>query len=79
MAAGTRDDPWVLKTPPGTSGYSMYEDLAQTRPHWSARSAPRSSGATCRPPLLEELGLAELTHEARNNRIRAIRKKGDKR
>jgi hypothetical protein len=24
------------------------------------------------PPLLEELGLAELTHEARNNRMRAI-------
>ena len=23
------------------------------------------------PPLLEELGLAELTHDARNNRIRA--------
>jgi len=25
------------------------------------------------PPLLEELGLAELTHDARNNQIRAIR------
>jgi hypothetical protein len=25
------------------------------------------------PPLLEELGLAELTHDARNNHIRAIR------
>lgn len=24
------------------------------------------------PPLLEHLGLAELTHDARNNRIRAI-------
>jgi hypothetical protein len=23
------------------------------------------------PPLLEELGLAELTHDARNNRTRA--------
>jgi hypothetical protein len=23
------------------------------------------------PPLLEELGLAELTHDARNNRMRA--------
>src|SRR5271170_5274045 len=28
------------------------------------------------PPLLEELGLAELTHDARNNRIRALRVKG---
>jgi hypothetical protein len=25
------------------------------------------------PPLLEELGLAELTHDARNNRMRATR------
>jgi hypothetical protein len=25
------------------------------------------------PPLLEELGLAELTHDARNNRMRAVR------
>jgi hypothetical protein len=24
------------------------------------------------PPLLEELGLAELTHEARNNKMRAL-------
>ena len=26
MAAGTKEDPWLLKTPPGTSGYSMYKD-----------------------------------------------------
>jgi hypothetical protein len=25
------------------------------------------------PPLLEELGLAELTHDKRNNRVRAVR------
>jgi hypothetical protein len=25
------------------------------------------------PPLLEELGLAELTHDPRNNRMRAIK------
>jgi uncharacterized protein DUF6855 len=25
------------------------------------------------PPLLEQLGLAELTHEKRNNRVRAVR------
>jgi hypothetical protein len=41
MAAGSKEDPWVLKTPPGTSSYTMYEDLA------------------------------ELTHDARNNRMRA--------
>ena len=26
MTAGTRQDPWVLKTPPGTSQYTMYAD-----------------------------------------------------
>src|ERR1039457_3449555 len=26
MAAGTKDDTWVLKTPHGTSGYTMYQD-----------------------------------------------------
>jgi len=24
------------------------------------------------PPLLEHLGLAELTHDARNNKVRAV-------
>ena len=24
--AGTREDPWVLKTPPGSSEYTMYRD-----------------------------------------------------
>jgi hypothetical protein len=26
MAKGTKEDPWALKTPPGTSGYTMYKD-----------------------------------------------------
>jgi hypothetical protein len=26
MASGTKDDPWVLRTPPGTSEYTMYRD-----------------------------------------------------
>jgi hypothetical protein len=25
-AAGTKEDPWVLKTPPGSSQYTMYKD-----------------------------------------------------
>jgi hypothetical protein len=36
-----------------------------------ARAIAGASGCTCRP-LLEALGLAELTHDARNNRIGAI-------
>ena len=44
----------MLKTPPGTSEYTMYRD--ETRDP---------------PALLEELGLAELEHNPRNNRMRA--------
>src|SRR3954454_12238490 len=29
MPEGTKDDPWELKTPPGTSGYTMYRDADQ--------------------------------------------------
>ena len=31
-AAGTKDDPWVLKTPPGTSEYRMWRDEAADPP-----------------------------------------------
>jgi hypothetical protein len=130
--SGTKDDPWVLRTPPGTSEYSMYRDEAsdppslvcqvggtQLRYHlraiddlramlkthgdWMALGAadeqkPAAEGTVeawgrspdnpvggwyglkkglrgrfgmYLPPLLEALGLAELTHEPRNNRMRA--------
>src|SRR3954449_10322637 len=29
---GTKDDPWVLKTPPGTSEYTMYRDESNDPP-----------------------------------------------
>jgi hypothetical protein len=131
-AAGTRDDPWVLKTPPGTSEYRMWRDEAADPPalvcqvgstqlkyHLRAiedlqaalkkhgdwiplgaadeqkpaaegtveawgRSASNPVGGwyglrkgyrgrfgMYLPPLLEALDLAELTHEAKNNRMRA--------
>lgn len=130
--SGTEDDPWVLRTPPGTSDYTLYRDEtaeppalvcqvgatqlryrleaiddlhAMLRAHgdWMALGAadeqkPAAAGtveAWARssdnpvggwyglrkgyrgrfgmylPPLLEALGLAELTHEPRNNRMRA--------
>lgn len=133
MANGTREDPWVLKTAPGTSEYTMYRDPAATPPslvcqvgstklsyHLSAvddlqewlrkeggwvplgaadegkdvkegtveawarssqnpvggwyglRKGYRGRFAMYVPPLLEELGLAELTHDARNNSVRAL-------
>ena len=129
---GTTDDPWVLKTPPGTSDYTMYRDEAAEPPalvcqvgstqlkyHASAiddlhawlkaqgdwvplgaadeqkdaamgtveawgRSASNPVGGwyglrkgyrgrfgMYLPPLLEALGLAELEHNPRNNRMRA--------
>lgn len=128
MAAGTKDDPWLLKTAPGTSEYTMYRDgdelvcqVGSTRLGYQARAIedavawlkeqgdwvplgaadeqkPASDGtleAWARaesnpvggwygtrkgyrgrfgmylPPLLEELGLVELTHDARNNSVRA--------
>jgi hypothetical protein len=132
-AAGTKDDPWVLKTPPGSSEYTMYTDPDADPPalvcqvgsttlkyHLSAiddlhdwlveqgdwvalgaadeqkpaadgtveawgRSADNPVGGwyglrkgyrgrfgMYLPPLLEALGLAELTHDARNNRIKAL-------
>ncbi|HUG94510.1 MAG TPA: hypothetical protein VMK30_00030 [Pleomorphomonadaceae bacterium] len=131
-AAGTKDDPWVLKTPPGTSEYRMWRDEAADPPalvcqvgstqlkyHLRAiedlqaalkkhgdwiplgaadeqkpaadgtveawgRSASNPVGGwyglrkgyrgrfgMYLPPLLEALDLAELTHDAKNNRMRA--------
>lgn len=133
MAEGTKSEPWVLTTPPGTSTYQMYADRAGDPPTlvcvvgsttlkydlraiedlhawlvergdwvplgaadekkpasegtveawgrsplnpvggwYGLRSGYRGRFAMYLPPLLEHLGLAELTHEARNNRIRAV-------
>ena len=130
--SGTEDDPWKLKTAPGTSEYEMHRDDAadppalvcqvgktQLRYHLRAiedlhamlvshgdwvplgaadeqKPAPEGSveawgrsadnpvggwyglrkGYRGRfgmylPPLLEELGLVELEHNPRNNRVRA--------
>jgi hypothetical protein len=130
---GTRDDPWVLKTPSGTSEYQMYRDEAadppalicqvgstQLRYHLSAiedlhamlrehddwmplgsadeqkpaaegtveawgrspnnpvggwyglRKGYRGRFGMYLPPLLEALGLAEVEHNPKNNRMRAI-------
>jgi hypothetical protein len=133
MATGSKDDPWVLTTPPGSSGYTMYRDdeakppllvcqVGSTKLTYDARAIDdlhtwlteqgdwvplgaadekkdaaegtveawgRSPGNPVAgwygqrkgyrgrfgmylPPLLEDLGLAEVTHEARNNSMRAL-------
>jgi hypothetical protein len=130
--SGTREDPWILLTPPGSSEYQMYRDQAADPPtlvcvvgkttlgyqlrciedlramlvangDWIAlggtdeqKPAPEGSVeawarsdsnpvggfygtkkglrgrfGTYVPPLLEALGLAELEHNPRNNRMRA--------
>jgi hypothetical protein len=130
---GTKDDPWVLQTPPGTSEYTMYRDetndppaivcmvgttkllyqaraiedlhaMLKERGDWmplgsadeqkpaaegtveawgrspdnpvggwyGLRKGYRGRFGMYVPPLLEALGLAEVEHNARNNRMRAI-------
>ena len=133
MSAGTKDDPWNLTTPPGTSEYTMYRDdsadppiivcqVGSTKLTYQARAIDdlhtwlkaqgdwvplgaadelktatdgtveawgrsesnpvggwygtrkgyRGRFGMYMPPLLEALGLAEVTHDPRNNSMRAI-------
>jgi len=30
--SGTKEDPWILKTPPGSSEYHMYRDVSLDPP-----------------------------------------------
>jgi hypothetical protein len=130
---GTREDPWVLKTPPGTSDYQMWKDDSATPPvlvcqvgkttlnyqwrcvddlhamlkehgdwmllgsadeqkpaadgtveAWGRSSSNPAGGwyglkkglrgrfGMYVPPLMEALGLAEVEHNPRNNRMRAL-------
>jgi len=132
-SSGTKADPWALKTPPGSSEYTMWRDeeadpqalvcqvgstwlsyqlrciedlhaMLKTHGDWMdlgaadekkeptegtveawGRSADNPVGGfyglrkgyrgrfgMYLPPLMEALGLAELTHEKRNNRMRAL-------
>src|SRR4249919_867239 len=129
---GTREDPWQLTTPPGTSGYQMWRDDAADPPvivcqvggtqlkydaraiedlhawlqeqgdwvplggtdeqkpapegsveawgrsadnpvggWYGTRKGYRGRFGVYLPPLLEELGLVELTHDAKANSVRA--------
>jgi hypothetical protein len=130
--SGTKEDPWALRTPPGTSEYQMYRDEAADPPalvcvvgkttlryhlrciedlhamlvehgdwmplgsaderkaaaegtveawarspanpvggFYGLRKGYRARFGMYLPPLLEALDLAELEHNARNNRMRA--------
>ncbi|KHK98028.1 hypothetical protein LK09_09400 [Microbacterium mangrovi] len=126
---GTPENPWTLRTAPGTSEYTMYRDgdelvcqVGATKLKYQARAIddlhawlvargdwvplgaadeqkPAADGTVeafgraednpvggwyglrkgyrgrfgmYLPPLLERLGLVELEHNARNNRVRAL-------
>jgi hypothetical protein len=129
---GTREDPWALTTPPGTSTFTAYRDEAADPPAlvvtvgstelryrlrciddlhamlvaagdwvplgsadeqkpavdgtveswgrspdnpvggwYGIKKGLRGRFANYVPPVLEALGLAEVEHQARNNRMRA--------
>ena len=131
--SGTKDDPWVLRTPPGTSEYQMYRDDTSDPPSlvcmvggtklsyqqrcledlhawlrevgdwvplgsadeqkpakdgtveawgrsesnpvggwYGLRKGYRGRFGMYLPPLMERLGPAEVEHNARNNRMRAL-------
>ena len=131
--SGTKDDPWLLTTAPGTSSYTMYRDDASEPPTlvcqvgstrltydaraiddlhawltaqgdwvplgaadeqkdaadgtveafgrssdnplggwYGLRNGYRGRFGMYLPPLLEALGLVELEHNPRNNRVRAL-------
>ena len=133
QGTGTKEDPWLLLTPPGSSEYTMYRDEAADPPallcqvgstrlsyqlrciedlhamlkahgdwmelgaadeqkepaagtveawgrspdnpvggFYGRRKGYRGRFGMYVPPLLEALGLAELTHEPRANRMRAL-------
>jgi hypothetical protein len=130
---GTKDKPWVLKTPPGTSEYTAYKDETASPPAivvmvgktelryhlraiddlhkmlkakgdwmplgsadeqkpaeegtveawarspnnpvkgwYGLKKGLRGRFANYVPPILEALGLAEVEHNPRNNRMRAL-------
>ena len=130
---GTKDDPWQLMTPPGTSAYAMHKDEsvepallvcqvgstkltylwravddlhAMLKKHggwmelggadeqkpakegtveawgrspsnpvkgwYGQKKGLRGRFGVYLPPLLEALGLAEVTHDAKNNRMKAL-------
>ncbi len=130
---GTKDDPWILKTPPGTSEFKAYKDekadppaivvwvgktelkyqlralddlhkMLKTKGDWvplgsadeqkpaeegtveawgrslknpvggwyGLKKSLRGRFANYLPPIMEALGLAEVEHNPKNNRMRAL-------
>ena len=71
MAAGTKEDPWLLKTPPETSAWGRSPDNP-VGGWYGLKKGLRGRFGMYVPPVLKELGLAEVEENPRNNRMRAI-------
>jgi len=72
---GTKEDPWKLKTPSLSSDYVMYKDEKDGKEVIVCVVGKTTLLYDYRmyvPPLMERLGLAEVTHDARGNKMRAI-------
>ena len=67
---GTATDPWVLTTAPGSSAYTMHADPEADPPALICQVGSTTLRYHLR--AVEAKGLAELTHQPRNNRMRAI-------
>lgn len=83
-AAGTKDDPWQLATPPGTSTFQMWTDDTADPPalvcqvgHTQLRYHRRAVG-DLHAMLKTHGGSPELTHDTRNNSMRALRRAPDR-
>jgi len=81
----TNADPLPLKTPPGTADFTMHADTKDGTVEAWGRSEKNPLGGwdglkkglrgrfgVYVPPLMEALGLCELEHHPKNNRMRAI-------
>ncbi len=84
LPSRTKENPWNLKTPLGTSGYTMHTDEKDgTVEAWGRSEANPVGGwyglknglrwrfGVYIPALMEELGLCELEHNPKNNRMRS--------
>ena len=78
--AGTPGDPWTLATPPGKATFQAHRAETEDPPALVVQVGStelRYQGYRGRfgnyvPPVLEALGLAEVEHNPRNNRMRAL-------
>ena len=61
-----KEQPWQLQTPPGSASYTLHVDHRD-----GLKKGLRGRFGVYVPPLMEALGLCELEHHPKNNRMRA--------